>query len=157
MRHPHRVIVCGVAGWLSLASGTVAAPQDMAEHAGHTGKLGTVHFPTSCAADVQPSFERSLALLHSFEFREATEGFQAPCSARDLEVRGSRTGASRWLRGVTPFGRRDQAARSRFDKDKQAPRAWPIDWQPDRRASAATWRPPRSCSITPTRSIKPRG
>ena len=81
MRHPHRVIVCGVAGWLSLASGTVVARQDMAQHAGHTGKLGTVHFPTSCAADVQPSFERSLALLHSFEFREATEGFQAVLGA----------------------------------------------------------------------------
>ncbi len=81
MRHPHRVIACGVAGWLSLASGTVVARQDMAQHAGHTGKLGTVHFPTSCAADVQPSFERSLALLHSFEFREATEGFQAVLGA----------------------------------------------------------------------------
>jgi tetratricopeptide (TPR) repeat protein len=77
MRDLHRWIVCGVAGWLSLASGSVVARQDMAQHAGHTGKLGTVHFPTSCAADVQPSFERSLALLHSFEFREATEGFQA--------------------------------------------------------------------------------
>ncbi len=81
MRDLHRWIVCGVAGWLSLASGSVVARQDMAQHAGHTGKLGTVHFPTSCAADVQPSFERSLALLHSFEFREATEGFQAVLGA----------------------------------------------------------------------------
>ena len=81
MRDLHRWIACGVAGWLSLGSGSVVARQDMAQHAGHTGKLGTVHFPTSCAADVQPSFERSLAQLHSFEFGEATEGFQAVLGA----------------------------------------------------------------------------
>ena len=80
MRDLHRWIACGVAGWLSLGSGSVVARQDMAQHAGH-GKLGTVHFPTSCAADVQPSFERSLAQLHSFEFGEATQGFQAVLGA----------------------------------------------------------------------------
>ena len=49
----------------------------MSQHTGHGGKLGTVHFSTSCATDVQPTFERSLAFLHSFEFGEARNGFQA--------------------------------------------------------------------------------
>ena len=98
MRDLHRWIVCGVAGWLSLASGSVVARQDMGQHAGHTGKLGTVHFPTSCAADVQPSFERSLAQLHSFEFREATEGFQAVLGA------DSKCGIAYWGIALAAWG-----------------------------------------------------
>jgi hypothetical protein len=31
-----------------------------------TDQLGTVHFPVSCAAEVQKPFERGVALLHSF-------------------------------------------------------------------------------------------
>jgi hypothetical protein len=34
-------------------------------------QLGTVHFPVSCAADVQEPFERGVALLHSFWYEEA--------------------------------------------------------------------------------------
>jgi len=40
-------------------------------------KLGTVHFATSCNASAQPIFNRAVALLHSFEFRRAIEGFNA--------------------------------------------------------------------------------
>src|SRR5438067_876627 len=38
-------------------------------------KLGTVHFPTSCDAAVQPLFERGVALLHSFWFPEGLKTF----------------------------------------------------------------------------------
>jgi hypothetical protein len=38
-------------------------------------KLGKVHFPTSCAAAVQPLFERGVALLHSFWFPEGLKTF----------------------------------------------------------------------------------
>ena len=38
-------------------------------------QLGTVHFPTSCAPSVTAAFDRSIALLHSFEFGAAIEGF----------------------------------------------------------------------------------
>src|SRR5437660_6002373 len=38
-------------------------------------KLGTVHFPTSCDAAVQPLFERGVALLHSFWFPEGLQTF----------------------------------------------------------------------------------
>jgi tetratricopeptide (TPR) repeat protein len=38
-------------------------------------KLGTVAFETSCAPGVRADFNRAVALLHSFEFRPAMEGF----------------------------------------------------------------------------------
>jgi tetratricopeptide (TPR) repeat protein len=38
-------------------------------------QLGQVHFDTSCKATVQPRFDEAVALLHSFEFKEAEEAF----------------------------------------------------------------------------------
>ena len=38
-------------------------------------QLGTVHFPVSCAPAVQKSFERGVALLHSFWYEEAEKEF----------------------------------------------------------------------------------
>ncbi len=40
-------------------------------------KLGTVHFPVSCAPAVQPAFERAMALLHSFAYDSAASAFRA--------------------------------------------------------------------------------
>jgi hypothetical protein len=40
-------------------------------------QFGDVHFPISCKAEVQSHFDSGLALLHSFEFREAEEAFRA--------------------------------------------------------------------------------
>jgi hypothetical protein len=38
-------------------------------------KLGVVHFATSCNAGAQKEFDRAVALLHSFQFSRAIEGF----------------------------------------------------------------------------------
>ncbi len=38
-------------------------------------KLGIVSFPTSCTAAAQPKFDRAVALLHSFWFQTALDGF----------------------------------------------------------------------------------
>src|SRR6476661_8244847 len=38
-------------------------------------QVGTVHFPTSCAASVQTSIERGVAMLHSFWYEEAEKQF----------------------------------------------------------------------------------
>jgi tetratricopeptide (TPR) repeat protein len=46
-----------------------------------TERLGTVHFPVSCAPSQQAPFERGIALLHSFGYTEATEQFQAIAKA----------------------------------------------------------------------------
>lgn len=40
-----------------------------------SSKLGTVRFETSCDAAAQPTFDRAVAFLHSFEFRDATDTF----------------------------------------------------------------------------------
>ena len=39
-------------------------------------KLGTVHFPISCASSQQKSFERGVALLHTFWYDKAQEQFK---------------------------------------------------------------------------------
>ncbi len=51
----------------SLCADTLpAAPPD---------QLGRVSFPTSCAADVQPTIEKGVALLHSFQYKESEQTF----------------------------------------------------------------------------------
>src|SRR5262245_18034526 len=61
---------------LSLAAQALAHEEH--QHAsGNPEKVGTVHFPISCKAEVQQPFERAVALLHSFWFEEAGKGFTA--------------------------------------------------------------------------------
>src|SRR5258705_1303343 len=38
-------------------------------------QLGQVNFPTSCAAEAQPSLETGVALLHSFQYQQANQSF----------------------------------------------------------------------------------
>jgi hypothetical protein len=42
---------------------------------GNGEKFGTVHFATSCNEVAQKEFNRAVALLHSFQFSRAIEGF----------------------------------------------------------------------------------
>ena len=52
------------------------------EHEHGSGeKLGTVHFATSCNEAAQKEFNRAVALLHSFQFSRAIEGFNAVLKA----------------------------------------------------------------------------
>jgi hypothetical protein len=44
-------------------------------------KVGTVSFATSCSADAQRLFNRTVALLHSFEFGRALDGFASTLKA----------------------------------------------------------------------------
>ena len=50
--------------------------QEMHDHAAPE-KLGTVSFPTSCAAGVESEFNRGVALLHSFAYKAADQAFQS--------------------------------------------------------------------------------
>src|SRR5882762_4250505 len=38
-------------------------------------QLGNVNFPTSCTAEVQPTIEKGVALLHSFQYQESEQTF----------------------------------------------------------------------------------
>jgi hypothetical protein len=67
---PHTSFLSAIALAIVLA-GVQQHHHDPAE------KLGTVKFATSCSAEAQPAFLRAMALLHSFEFGPAIEGFTA--------------------------------------------------------------------------------
>src|SRR5512141_150111 len=59
-----------------LACASRAAAQTPAHAHALPEKLGTVHFSVSCNPGVATQFNRSVALLHSFEFGEAITGFE---------------------------------------------------------------------------------
>ena len=147
MRDLHRWIVCGVAGWLSLASGSVVARQDMAQHAGHTGKLGTVHFPTSCAADGSAVVRALAGAAALVRVREATEGFQAvlgadsTCAIAHWGIALAAWG-NPFAAGIKPPPRFNEDSRPSSAAGRLAARS---------RASAAISMPPRSCSTRTTR------
>src|SRR5262249_50059843 len=60
----------------ALIPSTGALAQEAHVHAQGSEQLGTVHFPTSCAAAVAPDFTRAVALLHSFGYEESRLAFQ---------------------------------------------------------------------------------
>jgi len=47
------------------------------QHVATGERLGTVHFSTSCNLEAQNQFDRAVALLHSFQFSNAIDGFNA--------------------------------------------------------------------------------
>jgi tetratricopeptide (TPR) repeat protein len=63
----------------TVAAGTVDAEAQGHHQAGATApqQLGTVHFATSCQPAVQASFDRAVALLHSFWYSAAVKEFTA--------------------------------------------------------------------------------
>ena len=65
--------------FLAFAPATVRAG---ALPAGPSDQLGKVNFPTSCAADVRPTIEKAVALLHSFQYKESKQTF-ADAATRD--------------------------------------------------------------------------
>jgi len=56
---------------------TLAAARGIAQEHQHGNgeKLGAVHFATSCNEAAQMEFNRAVALLHSFQFSRAIDGF----------------------------------------------------------------------------------
>src|SRR6267143_923749 len=77
-----RMLFAGISCLASLGL-TVALRADGLPHqASPAGQLGKVDFPTSCVVEVQPSLEKGLALLHSFQYTESEKTF-ADASTRD--------------------------------------------------------------------------
>ncbi len=66
-----------LAALLFLAPASILGGQEH-DHSTATsgGRIGTVHFRTSCIPAVGPRFNRAVALLHSFEFAAAIKGFE---------------------------------------------------------------------------------
>jgi hypothetical protein len=72
---------------LPLIVAAVPAPQD---HAHHGDALGTVHFEISCSPEVNASFTRAVALLHSFGYEESRRAFE------DVASRDRRCAMAHW-------------------------------------------------------------
>lgn len=73
MRNPIWVLSIALAGALAFSATVVA---DEGHHDELTQQqLGTVHFPVSCTPDAQKTFEKGVALLHSFWYEEAEKTF----------------------------------------------------------------------------------
>jgi hypothetical protein len=67
------------AGFLSMLLVVSGVAQEH-QH-GNSEKLGTVHFATSCQPAAQIEFDHAVALLHSFQFSAAIQGFHAAIKA----------------------------------------------------------------------------
>jgi len=66
----------------ALLVGSSVARADRSAGVVSSDHLGKVDFPTSCAREAQPSLEKGLALLHSFQYTESEKAF-ADASTRD--------------------------------------------------------------------------
>src|SRR2546430_5657487 len=60
-------------------------------------KFGQIRFPTSCNAQVQPVFERGLALLHSFAYVKAAKAFE------EVSAKDPGCGMAQWGLAMTYF------------------------------------------------------
>ena len=65
-----------LAALTALLTVSVVWPQEMHRHDA-AEKLGHVNFPVSCTDAAQQQFNHALALLHSFQYREAEKAFSA--------------------------------------------------------------------------------
>jgi hypothetical protein len=107
---------------LSLLLASAVLAQEHREGSSTGEKLGMVSFSTSCSAAAQPLFNRAVALLHSFEFAQAIEGFNATlesdpsCAMAEWGIAQSRWG-NPFVAGLRPPAQlqqgRDAASRAR--------------------------------------------
>src|SRR5581483_10283833 len=79
MRQPLFATACGVG--LMLASVGIIAQGVHSGHGAPDDRVGRVEFTTSCSSAAQSIFNRAVALLHSFEFGRAIDGFNAVLAA----------------------------------------------------------------------------
>ncbi len=85
MKFPAAFLVAGVC-LLPISLGA----EDEHHHALTTEELGTVNFPVSCAEGTQATFNRGVALLHSFEYDDARKAF------REVEKTDSHCAIAQW-------------------------------------------------------------
>jgi len=76
-----RTLTARAAVALAVTGAPVAAQHEPHHQARSAERLGAVSFPTSCAARAQRTFERALALLHSFEYDQAEPAFEEAAAA----------------------------------------------------------------------------
>ncbi len=83
MRHARRFTAAFWVLIIFLALQPAALRADMSS-AAPPDQLGKINFPTSCTAEVQPTIEKGVALLHSFQYKESEQTF-TDAAARDAK------------------------------------------------------------------------
>jgi hypothetical protein len=115
---------------LAILCAPVIDAQEHGHAPGSQDKLGSVHFPTSCAPRVASTFDRAIALLHSFEFGAAIRTFERVL-ADDSACAMARWGIalSQWTNPMVPDvrpaallakGRRASRDAMRFGRETSA-------------------------------------
>jgi tetratricopeptide (TPR) repeat protein len=84
-----------VLAWLPASAGL--GQEDHVHAHGETETLGTVHFPTSCAAAVSGDFTRAVALLHSFGYEESRLAFE------EVATKDPACGMAQWGIAMTEY------------------------------------------------------
>ena len=93
-----------------LCSGSLALLAQEHHHELSTEEVGSVHFPISCSKGVELSFNRAVALLHSFQYEQARQAF-SEISTQDPTCAMAQWGVAMshyhglWDNGDTPAGR----------------------------------------------------
>ena len=116
-----------------LASILFLAPfafcQEEHHHALTDAELGSVHFSTSCRTDLAGSFNRAVALLHSFQYEDARQAF-VEIAVKDPQCAMAEWGVAMshyhgmWQNGDTAAGRvaLNQAKQIAVNKARTTPR-----------------------------------
>jgi len=87
--------VIGIAAALCLLFVPRVGAQDEEHHHHEDGEqLGSVTFPTSCSPDVQKSFERAVAWMHSFQYKQASDGFD------EVALKDKHCAMARWGQAI---------------------------------------------------------
>jgi hypothetical protein len=86
-----------VAILITIALTTPAVAQEEHMHHPAPDRLGTVKFATSCTAAVQTTFNRAVALLHSFAYEDADKAFA------DVADRDPACAMAHWGRAMTHY------------------------------------------------------
>src|SRR5260370_9040815 len=60
-------------------------------------QLGKVNFPKSCTANVQPTIEKGVALLHSFQYKESEQTFS------DAATKEPKCAMAHWGKAMARF------------------------------------------------------
>src|SRR5262245_33018326 len=92
----HALIALTVTAYLAVWPAT-AQEESHEHHHAAAEVLGNVHFPVTCKPELQPAFDRAVALLHSFGYELAREAF-AGVAAQDPAC-----GMARWGVAMTYY------------------------------------------------------
>src|SRR5882762_3637051 len=93
-----------------LCSGSLALATQEHHHELSTEEVGSVHFLVSCSKGVELSFNRAVALLHSFQYEQARQAF-TEISSKDPHCAMAQWGVAMshyhgmWGNGDTAAGR----------------------------------------------------